>query len=288
MVRGNLNAGGAVIFWTLCERFNLARLRASWDAAGFGDKVPDPRPKVAVLKDALQEILGGPKTLVRPLKSRTGWTVVTEERGDDGNEYKTELVARVCPATETVLFNEENDTTARVMGEYWNQLGKLQATQVTQGMVKVIGSLGGIRLRPTGGVYWLPGDKVDRWDEAARAVEHAAEGQAVSYAISHELTPDAIKAVRDALVHEVQTESKRINDEILSGGLGERAVASRRAELASLQAKVKDYEAILGEAIDVFVKVKDDNDQGAAICDVFAAASVASEFFGGVMNGATN
>jgi hypothetical protein len=56
--------------------------------------VPEPRPVTAALREA-EQVLGGPCVLVRPLSRRDGFAVVREERGEAGNGYEQELVARV-------------------------------------------------------------------------------------------------------------------------------------------------------------------------------------------------
>jgi hypothetical protein len=95
MVEGNLDVGGAVVFWSLADGTDRQTLRSGFEPLGLGEFVPDPRPASAVLKDAPEEVLGGPRVLVRPLAARDGFAVVTEDRGRSGNSYHTGLVARV-------------------------------------------------------------------------------------------------------------------------------------------------------------------------------------------------
>jgi hypothetical protein len=69
--------------------------RIGLESAGFGEYAPEPRPPAGALKDALEQVLGGPASLIRPLKTRDGFTVVTEERGENGNSNHNSLVARM-------------------------------------------------------------------------------------------------------------------------------------------------------------------------------------------------
>ena len=80
----------------------------------------------------------------------------------------------------------------------------------------------------------------------------------MGYVISHDLDADSVVAVRDAIVHEVVTEGKRLMDEILTGDLGERAVKTRKAEAAELKRKVVRYEEILGVGLSDLKRALDD------------------------------
>ena len=72
MVEGSLDVGGAVAFWSLAESSDRDRLAAGFAALGLGSFVPEPRAAPAVLRDALEEVLGGPRVLVRPLATHPG------------------------------------------------------------------------------------------------------------------------------------------------------------------------------------------------------------------------
>ena len=87
MVEGRLDVGGAVAFWTLAEWTDRDRLRAGLTPLGLEKFVPEPRPAPAVLRDALEEVVGGPRVLVRPLAGRDGFAVVRGDRGAARNAY---------------------------------------------------------------------------------------------------------------------------------------------------------------------------------------------------------
>ena len=91
-----IDLGGAVVYWSLSEWTDRARLHDGFAAAGFAAHVPDARPLAAVLRDALKEGAGGPGVLVRPLRTRDGFAVVEERRGEAANAYRQTLAARVA------------------------------------------------------------------------------------------------------------------------------------------------------------------------------------------------
>jgi hypothetical protein len=131
--------------------------------------------------------------------------------------------------------------------------------------VRVIDALGGTRLRPSGAVYWLPAPRLDRWADVAHAVEMASEGRpSAVYVLRHRLDADAVRAVRDAVVAEVQGEALRIRDEVLAGDLGGRALETRKRNAADLRDKVLLYEDLLDVGLKGLHVALDEADQAAA------------------------
>lgn len=237
---------GCVTFWTLSEHSNIEKLKESWDNLGFGKFVPEPRAPLACLKDALVDVVGNSRVLIRPLASKQGFVVVDEERGADENAYSPKFSARIVLGNPDPVFNTWNEDVSRVLDAYRAHVGRLTSAQVAGAMVKILNNLGATRLRPTGGVYWLTGDKLRTWEEITKGVSDAAIGISTTYVIEHELNADSIIAVRDAIVHEVTYESKKIAKELIDGDLGDRAVETRYREADSLRKKVEQYEEILG------------------------------------------
>jgi hypothetical protein len=268
---------GCVTFWTLCEAFNRDRLKAGWEALGLGDFVPPEREPLAYLREALNETTANSHVLVRPLKSKTGFVVVRESRGDEDNSFKTLFSARFLENGTWPVFSVVDDDTLKVEEAYRKHLGRLTSQQVAGALVKLMYHFGGTRLRPTGGVYWLSGEKTDAWKAATDALSAAAEGQAQTYFVEHELDADSIVAVRDAIVNEVRNETRRLQEEITSGELGEKAIESRKNEAALLKEKVVNYESILGVTLDALKKGLDSIEQSQAMAALLASAA-ATEF----------
>ena len=266
MVENSLDVGGGVVFWTLAEHSDRDKLVRGLTLLGFGDRVPEPRPPSAVLRCALEEALGGGCVLVRPLADRDGFTVVKEERGRACNAYLTDLVARVTPADPPGLdFEPLDDRASLVTQAYRRNAGRVPATQLSAALVGVVETLGGTRLRPGGAVYWVPGPKLDEWSRVAVAVEQAAEGRpSAVYVLRHRMDADAVRAVQDAVVAEVQAEAKRIRSEVDAGDLGGRALETRRQQVADLRDKVNLYEDILSVALTGLHDAVDEADQAAA------------------------
>jgi hypothetical protein len=277
MVESVIDVGGAVVFWSLSEWTSRELLKEGFEAAGLAAFVPDPRQPPAALRDALEEVLGGPHVLVRPLRSRDGFAVVEEERGEHGNHYHQQLLARVGEGG-ALAFTPDDDRALAVRAAYERQRGLLRAARVSGALVGVLDSLGGTRLRPGGSVYWLPPHRLDEWDRAAAAVEAAGVHRANSlYLLRHRMDADAVRAVRDAVVAEVQAEATRIHDEVLAGELGDKALETRRARAGELREKIGLYEHLLDVGLGGLRTAVDRADQAAAAAVLLASAQAPEE-----------
>jgi hypothetical protein len=273
MVENQLDIGGAVVFWSISESSDRHRLRQGFAPLGLEDYVPEPRPASAALRDALEEVLGGRQTLVRPLSARDGFTVVREERGVSENSYATALVARVVGEPPRLLFEPDDDRADRVRDAYRRHADRIPAAQLSATLVKVVESLGGTRLRPSGAVYWVPGHRLTEWADVATVVERASTARpSAVYAIRHRLDADAIRAVRDAVVVEVTAEASRIAADVASGELGARALETRQKEASDLRNKVLLYEDLLSVGLVGLHRAVDDADQAAAGASLLLAA----------------
>ena len=277
MIEGRLDVGGAVVFWTLADGTDRCKLCDGFAPLGLESFVPEPRPASAVLKDALEETLGGPRVLVRPLAARDGFAVVIEDRGTIDNTYVTSLVARVGGDPAELAFEPLDERASRIIEQFRLQSQRISGSQLSAALVKVVETLGGTRLRPTGAIYWIPGHKLEEWSAVAHAVEAASTGKpSAVYVIQHKLDADAVRAVRDAIVVEVQTEAKRIVEDVHTGDLGGRALETRRSQAASLREKVLLYEDLLSVGLANLHDVVDAADQAAATASLLLASESVS------------
>jgi hypothetical protein len=161
----------------------------------------------------------------------------------------------------------------KVQDAYRKQLGLLHGSQVSACLVKLVESLGGTRLRPSGAIYWLPGPRVDDWQHIAGEVEKAGQDRPNAvYLLRHRMDADAVRAVRDAVVAEVQAESARIHSEVMAGDLGDRALETRRTQAGELRRKVLLYEELLDVGLQGLHQAVDTADQAAAAAILLASA----------------
>jgi hypothetical protein len=271
MVESHLDVGGAVTFWSLADWSDRARLQAEFGSIGLDAFMPEPRPAPACLKDALEDVLGGPRVLVRPLAARDGFAVVREERGLAANSYASVLTAWVRDGQQP-SFDPWSADADLVAEAYRRQQGRVPSGQLSGALVKVVEAFGGTRLRPGGAVYWVPGPRLDEWAQVAHAAEQASGGRpSAVYMLRHRLDADAVRAVKDAVVQEVQVEANRICNEVTAGDLGGRALETRKKQAADLRAKVLLYEDLLNLGLAGLHRAVDQADQAAATAALLLA-----------------
>jgi len=266
MVESTVRIGGAICFWTCGELTVLQRLKDGLEDLGLGKFAPEPRTAPAALKDALESLYTLPTQLVRPLKSKDGFTVVEEGRGVDVNSYATVATAKIDKSRQISLTPYDYAKAQELAGRFNEQLGLLRPSQVTAALVAILDSLGATRLRPSGAVYWLPAHRLDDWRAVCGVVEGAGKDKPNNvYVLQNVFDDEAVRAVRDAITAEVMTTAARLNAEIRSGDLGERALENRRAEAEELRRKINLYEDLLSLGLEQLHLAVDHAESAAAV-----------------------
>src|SRR5215213_10160868 len=130
MVKTRINTG-CVTFWSLSTWTDIDRLRSAWGPLGLAKFVPDQRPPLACLKDALTEVVGTNDVLVRPLASKTGFVAVKEQRGTEDNAYAPLFSARLVDGQPDPVFSVTTEDTAKVLEAFRKFTGRLTAQQVS-------------------------------------------------------------------------------------------------------------------------------------------------------------
>ena len=80
IVNESLRIGGAITLWNLSEFSDQLDLEEGLMNLGLEKFAPARRPPVAALREAMQEVVGGPRILIRPLDDKNGWCAVKEDR----------------------------------------------------------------------------------------------------------------------------------------------------------------------------------------------------------------
>lgn len=281
MVSNGLRIGGAIVFWSLGDYFYRRLIQEGWDALGFAKYVPQPRPHTASLKDALGQIVGTRQRLIRPLKNRDGFSVTEEIAGEYANSYEHYVSAKITskPDEERVRISFEpfREYEAEKVIQQFNKFsGYVTNNQVSAALVNLMQHLSATTLRPAGGLYWCPDFSLDHLAKVARVVEESiVGGKAAVYVVRNVMDADAIRAVRDAIIAEIQANIERLDNEVLSGDLGERALENRKVEVNELRLKVKEYEHILGQGLGDLLKATEATEE--IICKAEILASAGSE-----------
>ncbi len=253
-----IDVDGAVVYWSAGptqRELLIARL----SVLGLTENVPDQRTDAACLKAAMRDYCDaksqrrrGKDKLLQPRKKQkaNGFEVLDVERGEDGNDYRMDFAAKVTDLGAIVVTRGYADA-AELRRAFEQHKGQLTGAAVGQFLVGVLAKLGGIALRPSGGVYWIPGSVVRDWEAVANVLEECAAegGKNAVYCITHQFNERSVRAVKDAIVDEITAASDALVEDIRENDMGEEALTRRQVVAAGLHARVSQYERILGEAL---------------------------------------
>lgn len=266
------NSNGAAVFWRAAPSFRskfagLAQL-------GLDRFIPPQRTEEALLHDALKAIFAGPTVLIRRLNVEGGYTVIEEHRGETRNRYTTHCT---CKWADSKLEIDAPDAAAlerKIIDAMKDASDKVTALSVTQSLVKLVDSLGGIALRPGGAVYWILNERLDEWAAAAPIYEKAAQepGGSCVYIMKTVADPNAIDAVCDALATDTQKHIDALAAEIREGTLGPSALRSRAEDIARLRERMGQYAGALGKGMDSIAKMIDEAETANAQALMLASA----------------
>jgi hypothetical protein len=266
MIETSVNVSGATIFWSVSELSHGEMVRQGLEVLGLGAFAPEPRTPAAALRDAMEGVFTAPNQLVRPLKTRDGFVVVEEARGLDENAYRHIAAAKIDNNARITLTPYNPGLAAELVGRFNEHMGLIRASQVSASLVGILDAMGGTRLRPQGSIYYLPEHKLDVWQAVAFVYEKAGKGRPNSiYVMRNLMDSAAIRAVRDAITAEVHGEAARLNREIQSGELGERALEHRKMQAEELRRKINLYEDVLSVGLDQLHQAVDYAEQAAAV-----------------------
>lgn len=253
-----IDVDGAVVYWSAGPTMREL-LCARMQQLGLEPHMPDQRTDAACLKASMRDYCDarsnrrrGRDKLLQPRKRQkhNGFEVLDVERGEDGNDYRMDFAAKITD--DGLIMVTRGYADASELRRYFEQhKAQLTGAAVGQMLVSVLAQLGGTALRPSGGVYWIPGSVVRQWEAIANVVEEcsAEQNRNSVYCITHQFNERSVRAVRDAIVEEITAASEGLVEEIRDNELGEEALTRRQLVAASLHARVSQYEQILGETL---------------------------------------
>ena len=254
----HITPSGAVVYWNAgpTRRELLAERLRQINLEKF---VPPERTDASALRATLKDHCDnraqrrrGKDKLVQAHKrqSKHGFEVVDVERNEVFNDYSLDFAAKVVDGRVQVTHGNADDGLLQEVFDVHK--ATLTGASVGQALVGVLAQLGGTALRPSGGVYWISEDALPTWEAVVNAVQSAAseEGGNAVYMLRTLLDESGIRAVKDAIVSEISDASASLAEEIRTGDLGEQALVKRQVTAAALHYRVKQYEQILGEALD--------------------------------------
>lgn len=244
---------GAIVWWRLSGTVLIDELEDAWDDHGLDVKeLPQPPIGIAALRRAVLE-QQQQRRLVRKLADGSGYALVIEKA--DGRDLDYDVHARFTLNPIGVLECEGNapeKLKEQVRVSYAVHQAELSPTDVGTFLVKQVESHDGVRLRDTGGIYFVPSTALDAWRKVTQALK-VASGHLL-FEVPALRSEDAVEAVLDAIAQEAAQEADTIAREMAEQDLGERALDNRAERAKAMRAKVQRYEQLLGRELDTLTE----------------------------------
>lgn len=152
---------------------------------------------------------------------------------------------------------------------------------MTGALTAIVGHLGGVSMRPTGGIYWIPQRSLEMWGKVIKAVQNS--GASAVYMAQTVADAESVRAVCAAIQAEVGAEVERIRND-LAEGLTNRSGRVRSAQLSALGNRLREYESDLGTTLGDLRDALSQMEHAllaAAGTEDWGAGSVATMFGGG-------
>lgn len=245
-----VRAEGRVTYWSIAgiaPRDALAAVAANLHLPN----VPELGPALA-LRAALKEVFPETRHLVRPTGERSRLALVNEQvRPGNDPEYTVLFTASVDGEDDATVSIDRPGYATRIQEAFEGALRGVPTEVVSQWLTQVMRHLGAVRLRESGGVYWVPsaGTDAGEWPGIARAINGALAAGSVIYTLSTAWDESSIHSVHAALTREVESESAELQ-EAIAARPGVRARETQAVRYAALDDKITRYEAILGESLE--------------------------------------
>lgn len=262
---------GSIAWWRLSGSIRRTDLELLWLAAGLKpEDLPRPTtPAEALRRAALSQ--SRKDILVRSIGKGEGWALVRESQGEGAPEYQVQarvvLVGgydEVPYAPQVQVMSEDPDgghhwltapenhpAVTAVDLVYRDALTSLSADDIGTWLVRRAEAMGAVRLRESGGIYFIPRDHAQEWHHIADILHHCSEHRVSEVPALR--SDEAVEAVLDAVAQEVTRTMTQVEED-LSKGLGSRALEGRVKVVVDALLKVEKYGALLGRGVETFTE----------------------------------
>lgn len=259
----SVRIGGCVVFFKL-SKYTDVTVRDKLEDLGFSKCLPEERSFSSCLREAVNEVVvkkapkDSSKRILRPIENGFAVVVGNDENmhcGDDWGKVDAKVTCEDFDQPVSVS-PYEYDTARELKDSIDLARTRLSAISMSLALVKVIEQLDGVTLRENGGTYWIDQSKMDRFRQAADAIEDksiVADGSKKSLISSLSVCIDEqmITAVGDALITEISQGCKAIADDIAGCSLNKRSCETRVKRTEEMLAKLERYERAFGMPMEV-------------------------------------
>jgi hypothetical protein len=276
-------SAGAMTYWTLGPQTDPEILQRGLSQLGLPDVAPTQRTWLMSLKAALAEIFAKPEELVRPLrhKQRNGYTVVVECKGEHENNYTRTVNASIDKnGVVSITAGEVDHFELQRLTYHYRRV--LPASSVSDMLTEIIhGQFAGISLKANGGLYFVPERHVGRWMDIVMVVEAAAVNDTANdlSVVPLEMNDMTLRDIKRSITREIESAAERLRKDIAENKLGGDALLTRAVRAKDLRDRIRQYEEILGQALDV---CHENLDTAVQAFSVASAVQADDEVFEGV------
>lgn len=262
-LNSTLLAGGAVVYWKSASKSSKDAICSGLSALNLEQFEPEERSAPALLNAALGNVLSDMNAVVRPMAKRSGWHVFLEEKSETGNTLHEHGKAFTHGGDSFSAFSFDGklaDSVGDIKREFVSEAQWVSGTTVSKCLTDILRYLGGISLRQSGAVYWIPLDAKPVWEDVVKVFEGASQhaGDTMIHSLEVKFDPSAVRAVSEGVSEEIGTEIKEIHERLLADGLRNDTAEKLKKRLDFLLDKAKQYEQAIGGSLDAIRKAYDD------------------------------
>ena len=243
-----VDTAGSIVWWRLSGGSDAVGLEQALIGAGVdpsdAPKRPTPREALARAMRQHQE----QRLLARPLGRNKGWALVDETPVEGGLDYRV-----VCTADVNDLGGPEvsgpPDKIASIRQAHAEHWQRLSSNDVSGWLTRyLVPAVQAVRLRESGGIYFVPQPHLQRFRQIAGALCSATDH--VVYQVPALRSDEAVEAILAAVLLEADGEIDGMAGELDAGELGKRALRTREGRCDALRLKVEAYEQLLGRSME--------------------------------------
>jgi len=256
---------GATIFWKLRDTTTRLKLDEALHNVGIDQEhrmLPaEPSPEKCLRRACKQ--LREYRRLIRPLKGKKGWALVSEKATEDNLSHETDVIVRYVPmgseagdisweptyeGKQRIGWTTLDEMEGKVREAFNEEFHVLNHGDMSAWLLRHVHCMNAVALRDGGGVYYIPGGYIAHWEKLSETLKLLGSSRA--YSIESVKAENAVEAVFDALVDEAASMAGKVRGQMESEALGIRAMHTRIGTCESFLEKIKRYESFLDTNMD--------------------------------------
>lgn len=239
---------GSIAFWKLAST-RASALAAKFEAAGLSaDMLPRRATEATALHRAVNALaLDG---FARPIKDDgpVGFVLVRETYADGRPVYTNSTEFRWLTEERAITMSPFEETmAAQCSRQFAHFLDHHDHNDLSAWLVRFTAAQQAVRLRDSGGVYFIPRAGMPLWRKVTAAV--AAAGRSEFYEVPALDSAEAASAVLASLRAESEAAIEKLMANFSADTTSERGCELRLKAIAKLRAKLTYYEDLLGGAL---------------------------------------